>query len=173
MRAGKAAAHAKRKASFVESALTPALASLTASVTKFAPQHSALITLHKKLRKGAGAHVGRMLTKRSLSDGALQALAFPDGPFGSLQVCAGYLKLAPSTVHYARQGIAAAVMVAQHNCIQQLLRMLRGRELVCIVNKLKWDETSQSVTIARRAPDNADVSVRRPTLKRRPKGAAY
>ena len=88
-------------------------------------------------------------------------------------MCAGYLRLAPSTIHYARQGSAAAVMVAHHNCIQQLLRMLRGRERVCVANKLKWDETSQSATIARRAPDNADNSVRRPTLKRRPKGAAY
>ena len=67
---------------------------------------------------------------------------------GSIGVLAGQFQVARTTASYVLRGVAATFLAAQAMILCRVFRTLEQRPALVIVDKLKFDESSQVVTTA-------------------------
>ncbi len=97
-------------------------------------------------RKGSG-----LTTSRMILPAAQLRLAFPAGPLGTCGQIAARVGCRPATVSYVIKGVAQALLLRQQAQLEEFVVAWRARSLLVLVEKVKWDETAQSVSAAHKS----------------------
>ena len=128
------------------------------------PSHHVLVSNSDAVTTDAISHLPRR--KHELTLAAQLRLTWPggQGSYGSIGTTASLLGIMKGTVSYVRKGVAQALVHSQQLAVDQWLSELKPRSTACFIDKLKWDETKQLVSMPKMEIQDADnvFGIRRP-----------